>query len=169
LIDLTPNWIEIDKFKRTIDPYARTVVSQRCDHAVAIRKPAQKTTKQMDDTAITPWEKEKLDQEDFVEVSEKLFCDCGWPYNLIIPRGSKKGSKFKLFVYVSDGTNDLVRTDTQCGSVLLCGAEKWMEKIPDIKPLGYPFDRPFKNGSFYENFKGMKNVASTDIKIKLVE
>ncbi|CAB4416933.1 unnamed protein product [Rhizophagus irregularis] len=122
----------------TFRPYEKTVVSQRCDHAVVI-------------------------------LAEKLFCDCGWPYNLIIPRGSKKGSTFKLFVYVSDGTNDLVRTDTQCGSTLLCGGEKWTDKIPDIKPFGYPFDRPFKDGSFYKTFQGMKNVAHTDITIKWVE
>jgi tyrosinase len=136
---------------------------------VVIRKPAQKTTKQMDDTAITPWQKQELDEYNFAEIAEKLFCDCGWPYNLIIPRGSKRGSKFKLFVYVSDGTNDLVRMKPQCGSTLLCGGEKWNDKIPDIKPFGYPFDRPFKNGSFYQNFKGMKNVAMTDFTIKWVE
>ncbi|POG59836.1 hypothetical protein GLOIN_2v1884737 [Rhizophagus irregularis DAOM 181602=DAOM 197198] len=162
-------WIEIDKFKRTLGPYEKTVVSQRCDHAVGIRKPAQKTTKQMDETAITPWKKEKLDQFNLAQIAEKLFCDCGWPYNLIIPRGSKKGSTFKLFVYVSDGTNDFVSTDTQCGSTLLCGGEKWTDKVPDIKPFGYPFDRPFKDGSFYKTFQGMKNVAHTDITIKWVE
>ncbi|CAB4416789.1 unnamed protein product [Rhizophagus irregularis] len=90
LIDKHAYWIEIDKFKRTLGPYEKTVVSQRCDHAVVIRKPAQKTTKQMDDTAITPWQKEKLDRFNFAQVAEKLFCDCGWPYNLIIPRGSMK-------------------------------------------------------------------------------
>ncbi|PKY28325.1 Di-copper centre-containing protein [Rhizophagus irregularis] len=169
LIDKHAYWIEIDKFKRTLGPYEKTVVSQRCDHAVGIRKPAQKTTKQMDETAITPWKKEKLDQFNLAQIAEKLFCDCGWPYNLIIPRGSKKGSTFKLFVYVSDGTNDLVRTDTQCGSTLLCGGEKWTDKVPDIKPFGYPFDRPFKDGSFYKTFQGMKNVAHTDITIKWVE
>ncbi|GBC10125.1 hypothetical protein RclHR1_09360003 [Rhizophagus clarus] len=168
-IDKHAYWIEIDKFKRTLGPYEKTVVSQKCDNAVVIRKPAQKTTKQMDDTAITPWQKDKLDRLNFAQIAEKVFCDCGWPYNMIIPRGSKTGSTFKLFVYVSDGTNDLVRTDTQCGSVLLCGGEKWTDKVPDIKPFGYPFDRPFKDGSFHKTFQGMKNVAHTDITIKWVE
>ncbi|CAG8734399.1 2731_t:CDS:2, partial [Funneliformis mosseae] len=169
LVDSTVHWVEIDKFKRTIGPYEKTVVSQKCDEAVAIRKPAQKTTEQMDATTLPEWRRSKLDKLNFAEVAEEIFCDCGWPYNLIIPRGSKLGSKFKLFVYASDGTNDLVRTDTQCGSVLLCGGEKWTDKIPDNKPLGYPFDRPLKDGSFYKNFEGMDNVAFTDITIKWVE
>ncbi|CAI2183907.1 18324_t:CDS:2 [Funneliformis geosporum] len=169
LVDSTVHWIEIDKFKRTIGPNEKTVVSQKCDEAVAIRKPAQKTTEQMDDTTLPTSKRLQLDKLNFAEVAEEIFCDCGWPYNLIIPRGSKLGSKFKLFVYASDGTNDLVRTDTQCGSVLLCGGQKWTDKIPDIKPLGYPFDRPFKEGSFYKNFEGMHNVAMTDITIKWVE
>ncbi|GBC08823.1 hypothetical protein RclHR1_08400001 [Rhizophagus clarus] len=169
LIDKHVHWIEIDKFKRTLEPYEKTVVSQRCDHAVVIRKPAQKSPKQMDETAITPRKEEELKQLGVAQIAEKLFRDCGWPYHMIIPRGSKIGSTFKLFIYVSDGTNDLVRTDTQCGSVLLCGGEKWTDKVPDIKPFGYPFDRPFKDGSFHKTFQGMKNVAHTDITIKWVE
>ncbi|GBB85608.1 hypothetical protein RclHR1_01210016 [Rhizophagus clarus] len=135
MIDNHAYWIEIDKFKRTLGPYEKTVVSQRCDHAVVIRKPAQKTPKHMDDTAMTPWQKEKLNQLNLAQIAEKVFCNCGWPYNLIIPRGN----------------------------------EKWTDKVPDIKLLGSPFDRPFKDGSFHKTFQGMKNVAHTDITIKWVE
>jgi hypothetical protein len=36
------------------------------------------------------------------------FCGCGWPQNLLIPKGSAEGLQCQLFVMVSDGTIDQV-------------------------------------------------------------
>ncbi|PKK56990.1 hypothetical protein RhiirC2_764154, partial [Rhizophagus irregularis] len=38
---------------------------------------------------------------------------------------------------------------SRCGSISFCASEA-SEKYPDKKPMGYPFDRPFKNNSYEE-------------------
>ncbi|CAG8747422.1 13133_t:CDS:2, partial [Acaulospora morrowiae] len=43
------------------------------------------------------------------------------------------------------------------------------DKYPDKRTLGYPFDRPFKNGSFEKTFKGLRNTAYRDVCIRWVE
>ncbi|CAG8698181.1 8135_t:CDS:1, partial [Scutellospora calospora] len=163
--DSRVHWIEIDKFKRFLKPYEKAVFVRDCDKAVVIRKPAQKTEEQMDSTQITNETRILTNGHDDAEVSEMLFCDCGWPYNLMIPRGRKEGLNFKIIVFITDGTDDLVPTYDDCGSTLLCGAHYWNDKIPDIRPLGYPFDRPFKNNSYKQTFDGLRNVAIRDFTI----
>lgn len=36
------------------------------------------------------------------------FCGCGWPQNMLIPKGSPEGFQCQLFVMVSNGENDEV-------------------------------------------------------------
>jgi len=36
------------------------------------------------------------------------FCGCGWPQNMLIPKGSPEGLPCQLFVMVSNGANDQV-------------------------------------------------------------
>ncbi|CAG8521935.1 10701_t:CDS:2, partial [Scutellospora calospora] len=160
------HWIELDKFKKSLAPFEKTVVVRSCDKSIIIRKPAQKTEEQLDEIQITPELTNRMVRLTVRQKSEMMFCDCGWPYNLIIPRGKKgEGMKFKMIVFISDGTNDLVPFFDQCGSSVLCGSETWDQFLPDIRPLGYPFDRPFKNGSYVETFKGLTNVAIRDFRI----
>ncbi|CAG8468876.1 11206_t:CDS:2 [Acaulospora colombiana] len=128
-----------------------------------------KTEEQMDSTQLNMTFLRSLTKYDEKEVSELLFCDCGWPYNMIIPRGNREGMKFKMIIYISDGLNDLLPTYDQCGSTLLCGGQKWEEKVPDSKPFGYPFNRPFKNDSYELTFKGLNNVVIHDFTIRLVD
>lgn len=43
------------------------------------------------------------------------FCGCGWPQNMLIPKGSPEGLQCQLFVMVSNGANDVVRTEYLSG------------------------------------------------------
>ncbi|CAG8556074.1 16503_t:CDS:2 [Dentiscutata erythropus] len=169
------HWIELDKIKQTLKPNEKAVFSQNCDESVVIRKPAQKTPEQMDTTAITiekRFEAESLGRE---QKSEVYFCDCGWPFNLLLPRGTKQGLKCKLFVMITDGVKDIVKpkrsnaAPKKCGSLSFCGAQQWDELYPDARRMGYPFDKPFKNDSFEQTFAGLKNVAVRDVTIKWVD
>lgn len=40
--------------------------------------------------------------------SVKEYCGCGWPHNLLIPKGRVEGMRFQLFVMVTDWENDKV-------------------------------------------------------------
>ncbi|CAG8587254.1 5511_t:CDS:10, partial [Cetraspora pellucida] len=74
------------------------------------------------------------------------YCSCGWPYHLLLPRGTREGMKFKLFVYISDWSIDKAPGTTIESSINTCGRK--LEngrpaKYPDSRNLGYPFDRPY--------------------------
>ncbi|CAG8756772.1 24213_t:CDS:2 [Gigaspora margarita] len=164
--DSQVHWIELDKFKKILQPFEKAVIVREADKSIMIRKPAQKNESQFDESQILPEFRKEKKKLTIQAISEKLFCYCGWPYHMILPRGTKgKGTKFKLLVFISDGTNDMVPFYDQCGSTELCGGEKWSDKIPDSRPLGYPFNRPFKDGSYEKTFKGLHNVAIRDISI----
>jgi tyrosinase len=138
------HWIELDKFKETLPPNSKTVVCRDCDMSSVVRQPPQKTEDELDDTALP------FDTADRDNNPNKTFCDCGWPFHLLIPRGRKEGMKFKLLVFISDWTEDEVPRISRCGSISYCGAEGPADKYPDKKPMGYPLDRPFRNNSYEE-------------------
>jgi len=91
------------------------------------------------------------------------WCDCGWPYNLLLPRGTKEGLEFRLLVILS--SSDLVMTDTsqECTSMSYCGLQDL--NYPDSRPMGYPFDRSLPDclSSIVEKHE---NWASRTIKIR---
>jgi len=154
------HWIEMDKFKQTLPPKSKTVVCRDCDMSSVVRQPPQKTEDELDDTVTQPGTEESL--------AEK-YCDCGWPFHLLLPRGRKEGMKFKLLLFISDWSKDEVPTLSRCGSLSFCGAEKPGGKYPDARPMGYPFNKPFKNNSYEETFKGLKNATIKDVSIKWVD
>jgi hypothetical protein len=93
---------------------------------------------------------------------ERSYCSCGWPYNLLYPRGSKGGMGFKLVLYVSDWTKDRVADDDCCTSLSFCGAK---DRYPDARPMGYPFDRLYTN-KIEDTLRMLDNVALHHIVIK---
>jgi len=69
-------------------------------------------------------------------------CGCGWPLNLLIPRGTKQGMRATIFVLASDWMNDGENPQEHLsGSWAYCGQKGLNTKYPDIRPMGYPFDR----------------------------
>lgn len=154
------HWIELDKFKQTLAPKSKTVVCRDCDMSSIVRQPPQKTEDELDDTTTPPGTVESLNEK---------YCDCGWPFHLLLPRGRKDGLKFKLLVFISDWSKDKVPTMSRCGSISYCGAERPGDKYPDIRPMGYPFDKPFKNNSYEETFANLHNASIKDITIRWVD
>ncbi|CAJ0755837.1 7434_t:CDS:2 [Entrophospora sp. SA101] len=64
---------------------------------------------------------------------------------------------------------DKVPTLSRSGSLSFCGAEKPADKYPDLRPMGYHFDRPFKDGSYEKTFSGLNNATVSDISIRWVD
>jgi len=93
--------------------------------------------------------------------------DSGWPYNLLLPRGTREGMTFRLMVMITDWEKDRVPDETTCGSMSYCGAK---DKYPDTRGMGYPFDRPFPSGqSIAQIIVAQNNMAVRDISIKWVD
>ncbi|CAB5185181.1 unnamed protein product [Rhizophagus irregularis] len=156
------HWIELDKFKESLPANSKTVVCRDCDMSSIVRQPPQKTDDELDDTAL-PIDTTPVDN------NNDRFCDCGWPFHLLLPRGRKGGMKYKLLVFISDWSEDEVPTISRCGSISFCGAEGAADKYPDKKPMGYPLDRPFKNNSYKETFAGLNNAIIRDVCINWVD
>jgi hypothetical protein len=128
------SWIEMDKFLYRLDGSERAVIFRPADLSSVIRKPALKPE---DLTA---------DDEPSPKIEQQSWCDCGWPYTLLLPRGTKEGMEFRIFVMFSPG-DDLALPEQHaehCTSVSYCGLQD--EEYPDKQDMGYPFSRPFPDG-----------------------
>jgi len=72
------------------------------------------------------------------------YCSCGWPEHMLLPKGTHKGMEYELFIMATDYTQDNpdgANVQTICSdAVSYCGAKD--QKYPDLKPMGFPFDRP---------------------------
>jgi tyrosinase len=150
-------WIELDKFRHTLPASAKAVIFRRADASSVIRRPAVKKF----GTITMPNPQADAD-DDRGDVS----CDCGWPYNLLLPRGTAAGMNFRLLVMITDWAIDQVPDDSTCGSMSYCGAK---DRYPDSRGMGYPFNLPFPAGqTIAQTITAQKNMAARDITIKLV-
>jgi tyrosinase len=145
-------WIEMDKFLYRLDGSERAVIFRRADLSSVIRKPALKP-------------EDLTSDEPSPKIGQQSWCDCGWPYTLLLPRGTKEGMEFRLFVMFSRG-DDLALPEQHaehCTSVSYCGLQD--EEYPDKQDMGYPFSRPFPDG-IPSTVANHDNMAWTTIKIR---
>lgn len=148
-------WIEMDKFRHTLKPKEKAVVYRSAADAAVIRKPAIKPPGPYDNP------------NDEGGNGLQSYCNCGWPYNLLLPRGTTDGMSFRFLVMATNWTIDKV-SQSECGSMSFCGARN--NSYPDSREMGYPFNRPFpKNSSIAQTIAKQKNMASRDITIRWME
>ncbi|MGB7924805.1 MAG: tyrosinase family protein [Pyrinomonadaceae bacterium] len=145
-------WIEMDRFAYRLKPSERAVLLRAADQSSVIRKPALKP----DDLTAADGASEAREAQPW--------CDCGWPYTLLLPRGTKKGMDFRLLVMFSSG-DDLTMPDHPdcCTSISYCGLQNLV--YPDKTAMGYPFDRKF-NGTIEATVKKFDNWAWRSIKVR---
>jgi tyrosinase len=148
-------WIEMDKFRTTLQSGEKAVVFRPASESSVIRKPAKKPPEFL--PIRRPGEHPGGD--------DTTYCDCGWPYNLLLPKGTPAGMGFRFLVMLTDWSKDHVAADSTCGSLSFCGAK---QNYPDERTMGYPFDRPFKNGGkdVAPTVAAQNNMATRDIIIK---
>jgi tyrosinase len=147
-------WIEMDKFAYTLGAGQSAVIGRPAAFSSVIRKPASKPPQ------FIPIRRSAQDEGPDNPID---YCDCGWPYNLLLPKGTAEGMPFRFMVMLTDWDLDHVPQDTTCGSMSYCGSKS---EYPDQRLMGYPFNRPFKNGSIADMVAAQKNVATRDITIK---
>lgn len=101
----------------------------------------------------------------FERVHEIAFCECGLPYNILYPRGTTDGLDYYIMVMLTDWNKDISSYENCCGSMSYCGTKT---TYPDIREMGYPFNRPFSNG-IMNALSTLDNVACRSVKIKLIK
>ena len=144
------SWIELDKFQHKLKASQKAVIARSSKLSAAVRKPARRPT----DPPPVP-----------EPGRDANYCDCGWPYHLMLPRGKREGMDFRLLVVLTDWEIDKVEVEGKCGSMSFCG--KRDVAYPDKRPMGYPFDRRWPQ-PISDTILAHNNMAARDIVIRLV-
>ncbi|PYQ30009.1 MAG: hypothetical protein DMF56_09800 [Acidobacteria bacterium] len=145
--DQRRQWIELDKFQQKLKA-GRNVVARSSKLSVVAKKPATRPG-----DPVPPRE----------PGADPNYCDCGWPYTLLLPRGTRAGKDFRLLVVATDWSIDKVEVEGKCGSMSFCGKKN--VPYPDKRPMGYPFDRHWP-AAIAKTILAQKNMAARDIKIQ---
>jgi hypothetical protein len=138
-------WIELDKFDRQLDQGVNVI--GRPDALSSVIKRTG-----VNAPGSTP------------PGAEDGWCDCGWPYTLLIPSGASTpaGTRFKLMVALTDWESDHAGEPHSCGSMSYCGARR---EYPDRREMGYPLHRPF-GGDLVESLSAQSSIAIRDVTIR---
>ncbi|XP_076265515.1 phenoloxidase 1-like [Rhynchophorus ferrugineus] len=129
-------FIELDKFKVNLKQGQNTITRNSNQSSVTI--PFERTYRDLDTSR--PQGGEALAQFNF--------CGCGWPANLLIPKGTPEGFPCQLFVMISNIADDQVQQSItgECNdSYSYCGLKDKL--YPDRRSMGYPFDRTPRSGA----------------------
>ena len=148
-------WIEMDKFGVTLPGSRRTVIFRPSRLSSVARKPAWRPSEPRPALTGTP-------------ADARNYCDCGWPYHLLLPRGTVSGMPFRLMVMLTDWNVDRVGADSRCGSLSFCGSRD--TDYPDSRAMGYPFDRRPAAGLTVSQMlahPSLRHVATTTATIRL--
>nr|SMH67860.1 HcB [Scolopendra dehaani] len=137
--------IELDKFVTELTPGKNVVIRKSSESSV---------TQKHEKIYANPKERQQNDH-----------CNCGWPDNLLVPRGSYEGTEFQVFVVVTNYEEDYVPSDESCH----CGDGRSYCGIlfgnhPDRRPYGYPFEKRTDAHTF-QDFK-TPNMYAVDVSIQ---
>lgn len=125
--------IELDKFTVFMNP-GRNIIRRRSDES-NVTIPYERSFRNIGSSN---------QPTDPAARAQFQFCGCGWPQHMLLPKGSPEGSKFNLFVMISN--YDLDRVDqpelnNPCNDAAsFCGLKDQL--YPDRRSMGFPFDRP---------------------------
>lgn len=144
-------WIEMDKFLVSLPARSKTVVYRPDSESSIVKRPVDRGPAAVQAPNGT--------------TDQGSYCDCGWPYTLLLPRGTADGAEYRLLAMFSDAAIDRVEAPAQCGSMSWCGA---VDRYPDTRDMGYPFCRPFKGGAhaIADTFAGLASAAGRTVTIR---
>lgn len=146
-------WIEMDKFLVSLPAQSKTVVHRPDTESSVVKRPVDHGPASVQAPNGT--------------TDEGSYCDCGWPYTLLLPRGTREGAEYRLLVMLTDAAIDRVAAPAHCGSMSWCGA---VDRYPDTRDMGYPFCRSFDGGAnaIRDTFAGLSSAATRTLTIKHV-
>nr|ALM04212.1 phenoloxidase [Botryllus schlosseri] len=127
-------WIEMDKFVCSIESGTDHIEVTRADVHSSVIKRLRRDL-----------EGSEPDSERRFVRTLGGFCECGWPYDMLLPRGTAAGEDYVLCVIATDNRVDSIDVRTTCGSMSYCGARG--QRYPDSRHMGYPFCNPITLGS----------------------
>jgi len=149
----TPYVIEMDRFLVTLTKGRNTITRSDVESTAAGNR--QRTLLELEkdlssSTVATP----ELEQYD----------GCGWPQNLLLPKGTRHGKQFSLVVMLTkllpgDAALSADQTQVSGSAFVHCGLPGGA-RVPDSRPMGFPYDRPVT-----WQVAGRANMKQTEVKI----
>lgn len=152
-------WIAMDTFQVSLSAHARKVICRLAKSSSVARKSNGEAAKPQDVLrgSNAPHGTQRAD----------AYCDCGWPYSLLLPKGREEGMMFRLMVMFTSNDINMPATEQSCGSVSLCGTRG--QEYPDKRRMGYPFNRRFVDDtSIEEMIFTQPTMAARDLRITQV-
>jgi hypothetical protein len=155
------HWIEMDKFVATVPSRTKKVVARGSWQSSVIRSKSVDDPMMLAEAATGP-------PDPLGSAGENVWCECGLPYRLLLPRGTATGMESRFLVLLTDaqedGTEEL--STPQCGSVTFCGRKT--RDWPDKWEMGFPFHRPFPEADdpVFTHFDALPNAAWRDVAIR---
>jgi Hemocyanin, ig-like domain/Hemocyanin, copper containing domain len=143
-------WMEMDKFPVTLPASSKVVVHRPDTESSVVKRPAETSPLALLQGGGDP--------------DENAYCDCGWPYTLLLPRGTAQGMDFRLMAICTDAQADGLATPAHCGSISYCGA---VDRYPDSRDMGYPFSRRFES-AIQDTIDGLPSASARTITIRHV-
>jgi tyrosinase len=140
-------WIELDKFKAVLAPGDNVIAQPDARSSVIKRKGVKAPGAQPVGSGLSTW------------------CDCGWPYSLLIPSGESNsaGTPFHLMAAVTAWDQDTANNANTCTSMSFCGSEQF---YPDKRNMGYPFDREFPQAGVLATIAAQPSMTVRDVTIR---
>ncbi|GAB0086196.1 Hemocyanin, N-terminal [Sergentomyia squamirostris] len=145
---------ELDRFVIACRPGANTIRRRSTESNLTI--PFERTFRDLDNRPAVGSDAE----------SQFIFCGCGWPQHMLLPKGLPEGIRCELFVMLTNYEEDRVDQDLvgTCNDAFsFCGVRD--RRYPDRKPMGFPFDRLPRQGSDRLNTFLTSNMFVQDITI----
>lgn len=137
--------IEMDKFTVQLNPGLNMIRRRSNESSVTI--PYERSFRRIGS---------QYQPVDPVQRAQFQFCGCGWPQHMLIPKGTPEGTRFNIFVMISNYDVDRVdqpENSNACNDAAsFCGLKD--QKYPDTRAMGFPFDRPYRADSLTD-FKNL--------------
>jgi tyrosinase len=149
-------WIEMDKFIAMIPAKSKKIVARPSWQSTVVRR------KSVDPALFLKPGTEESHHDDG---DAEAYCDCGLPYRLLVPRGTRDGMPFILMAMLTSAQDDAIDPVPTCGSLSFCGRQD--KKYLDTKEMGYPFHRPF-DGPILKALAARTNVYMRRFSIRYV-
>ncbi|XP_071787368.1 hemocyanin AA6 chain-like [Asterias amurensis] len=151
-------FIEMDKFVTTLPTGSETI--ERSSTCSSVIRPRELSIDELKAKGGSggPTKKQKTDR----------YCECGWPQNMLVPRGTAAGMPFDLFVMVTNWAKDS-STDYLDRGTSYCGVKN--KSYPDKRAMGFPFDRKIDSKTYKrvaDFANGFPNMMTVPVKITRV-
>ncbi|XP_011494439.1 PREDICTED: phenoloxidase subunit 1-like [Ceratosolen solmsi marchali] len=128
--------IEMDKFVAKLKRGQNIISRKSVESSLTI--PFEATFRNLD--------RNRPNEQDLQNFDNFNFCGCGWPQHMLVPKGTKQGYPMDMFVMISNYELDRVMQAEPSGcydGISFCGLRDL--KYPDVRPMGFPFDRIGQN------------------------